>query len=856
MKRIKNRNYLYPAVQVNQSDDGSLSAEAALRVQSYLSPLLRDTAEKEQDKDKMLADNFHSQLALCTALGQWPANTMLRLNITTIPNADFPMEGRIETNLVVTVTGDDRTDVIAEVLARHSALSALALNFLGEVEMVPVTDEKQLADILHPFDPVAVTAIGRRQEHLTVSRPRDTGRAAIGFLHSGGKENHISRKGTVIPYCFPWSQIDPGKGNLARLTDALLATPSPLWYQVRLRPCSTKAPILAEKRESLQKCEELLAGVTCESLFTAQIKALRDALAERLQELSAGGFEAAAFLCSPVEIDDALTGAAAAILAPETSAAMEAKISLFGGFQLNRVASKDFLDPLFVREKEPYSPVELAFLLRLPYPLKRDICGLPIRDYRTTWVRPDLLTNCSAAEMVLGDNIHRGFSREIRLSTEDRMRHTCIFGQTGTGKSTLLANMVVSDIENGFGLCLIDPHGDLVEDVLHRYPEHRREDLVLIDMMDSDHVMPMNLLAWQRPDERDFLIDSLYTWLDATYDMRNTGGPMFELYFRTFLRVVMGDEPRQNWTPTINDFMRVFNDRNFRRFCEETICDDQVRYMISQAKNAGSDASMDNVSPYITSKLNRFTLDHSMKRMVGQEKMIIDFHDVMNNGKVLLVNLGRGKYGESITGLIASQLVSRFKAAAMHRVNVRPEDRRDFFLYVDEFQNIANNDFVSLLSEARKFRLGLILANQYAEQLDAGKYPGQQSVLQAILGNVGAMINFRLGIRDAEELESVFFPEFNRFDLISLPMGHCYASLKTGGSRPLTLSIKTRYQPTRVRPDHIRSLKALSNSKYAISVDQADKNIKERNAKIDDLIEGSDSDMNPMEMLRNMSSDC
>ena len=841
----------FPAVRVIREQQGLYAARSAIRVESLLSPLLREADEREESQ--WWRENFRNHVALLKALTGWPDSARVSLNIFTRPDCSHPQGGRIETALVIEARGTDEQRLVAELLGRHSAVLSLLRNFLPEAEFAVVTDEAALAVILEPFRPAQVMAIRRRQAFFTVSRLRDGEQApqmGMGFLAGDRLAPPADAQATTLPYTFPWSQPDPLQGDLAALAEALLANPSPLWFQVRLRPARADRDVIAEKQKTLSRCEDLLADFPATStLRTVQLKAMRDALTERLQELGSNLFAGGAFLCSTAPIDEAVTSAVAAVIAPELSSPGESAISLFGGYQVRSVSVRDFLDPEAALEQEPFTPLEAASMFRVPYPQQRDVSGFPIREFRTRFVAPGHVQKYRATDLLLGDNVHRGLSNVIRMTPDERMRHCCIFGQTGTGKSTLLANMVVQDIENGLGLCLIDPHGDLVTEVLNRFPEKRKDDLVLVDMLDPDQVLPMNLLAWNTPDERDFLIDDLYTWLDKTYDMRQTGGPMFELYFRTFLRVVMGDEPRKEFTPTIADFMRMFTDSEFRRFCGQSIRDDQVRFMMEQANKAGGDARLENIAPYITSKLNRFTLDQNMKRMINQEKMVIDFSSVMDQGRVMLVNLGRGRYGEVASGLIASQLVARFKAAAMRRVNIPVDKRRDFYLYVDEFQNIASEDFVTMLSEARKFRLGLILANQYAEQLDSGLHSAKGSVLQAILGNVGTMINFRLGIRDAEVLEPVFFPEFNRFDLVSLPLGHCCINMKTGGNRSLCFSLRTRYRHRAADPDKMARLRAVSNKKYAITVDEANRNLSGHLDRIQELLQTEDDDLDRLESM-------
>jgi len=240
------------------------------------------------------------------------------------------------------------------------------------------------------------------------------------------------------------------------------------------------------------------------------------------------------------------------------------------------------------------------------------------------------------------------------------------------------------------------------------------------------------------------------------------------------------------------------------------------------------------MAPYVASKLNRFVLDKGLQLMTGQEAMSLDFQDVMNSGKVMLVNLGRGRFGDTISGLLASQIVGRFQNAAMKRIEMKPDERREFFLIIDEFQNCATEPFIAMLAEARKFKMGLVLANQYADQLERRKTESGDSVLKAVLGNVGTTVCFRLGVNDAKTMGDVFYPTFTSEDLVNLPLGNCYINLKTSRSNPTSFSLETTYIESEERSSHVARLRELSNRKYTIPVETARKNLSRHNEYIKD----------------------
>ncbi len=846
---MRGRAY-FPAVACVRDGEKLYRASAAIRVRAIETRMTvnDNPAEREEDKARISMNHY----LFLAALTQWPEHVDISFNVFSEPDIGYPRKGKLEIFLVVSVSANNRKRAIAEVLGRHGAFNGLLNNFFPGIEFGNVVAEDELHRVLQPFIPVAVTSFCRRSERFVVTGPESSrsGRKksrTIGFLATEAARDNAGEEDDAVAYYFPWIPAD--QKDISTVAEAMLLNPAPLWYQVRLRPGVCPRGSLKKLRQALYRCEDLLArgpGSTS-SLLSAQLEALCTALTERMQQLGNPVFSGGIFLASTAPIDGALSRAIAATISPGIVAASREDLPLYGGVTLFDEAVKDFLLPRYSRDTEPITAEEATTIFRLPQSLDPDIPGLPIKNFRTTFAHPSVLECREPDAPLLGQNIHRGYTTDIKMSVDDRMHHQVIMGQTGTGKSTLLSNIIVSDIKAGRGLCLLDPHGDLLENVLQRYPLERKDDLVLIDFLDQEHVVPMNLLVWKTTDERDFIIDELYCWLDQAYDMKHTGGPMFELYFRNFLRVLMGDAPRKNFVPTIGDFSKMFSDSVFRKLCCNSIRDQNVLQLMEQAKRAGGDASLDNIAPYIISKFNRFDLDLNLKRMVGQEKLAIDFHDIMDRGKVMLVNLGRGRLGETVSGLLASQIVSRFKAAGMKRALVAPGKRKDFFLYVDEFQNIASESFISMLSEARKFRLGLVLANQYASQLEELRMSGG-SVLRAILGNVGSIINFRLGVQDAELLEPVFNPTFNRYDLTNLPRGNCYVNLKAGGRKPVSFSMETVYKKNHPDADKVAELRKNSLEKYAITVEEADKNLHQKAAKIEELT-ADDFDASHVETL-------
>ena len=349
----------------------------------------------------------------------------------------------------------------------------------------------------------------------------------------------------------------------------------------------------------------------------------------------------------------------------------------------------------------------------------------------------------------------------IRQNEEDRLRHTYILGQTGTGKSSLLGTMAIQDIDAGRGVTILDPHGDLIQEVLGAIPPHRAKDVILFDLTDARAPLGLNPLEYDRqfPQQRTFFINELITIFDELYDLKKTGGPIFENYMRNSLLLLMGDSQLQ---PTLLDLSRVFVDKTFRRELLDRTQDEMLHLFWKQAVEAGGEASLANIAPYITSKLTQFVSDDVLRPIISQPHSAFDFRQVMDDGRILLVNLAKGYVGNMTASLLGMILVARLFAAALSRATAPPGQRRIHFLYVDEFQNFTSRTIPQLLAEVRKYRLGLVLANQNLQQL-------RDETLHAVLGNVGTTLFFRPGPLDAEKILPYVEPTFEKSDLISLP---------------------------------------------------------------------------------------
>ncbi|MCA9371805.1 type IV secretion system DNA-binding domain-containing protein [Candidatus Woesebacteria bacterium] len=364
----------------------------------------------------------------------------------------------------------------------------------------------------------------------------------------------------------------------------------------------------------------------------------------------------------------------------------------------------------------------------------------------------------------MGYGYYRGVRRPICVHLKDRMRHMYIIGKTGVGKSELLKEIIKQDIEKGRGVCVIDPHGDLIDDTLRYIPPNRAEDVIHFDPSDTERPMGLNLLEAQTEEQKHFITGAIINLMYKLYDPQRTGiiGPRFEHAVRNAMLTIMSEEGS-----TFIEIVRVLTDQKYVQELLPKVQDPIVRRYWTDQIAQTSDFHKSEVLDYIVSKFGRFVTNKMMRNIIGQSKSAFDFRKVMDDGKILLINLSKGKLGEENSTFLGLLIIPKILAAAMSRVDTPEEKRRDFFLFVDEFQNFATPDFAVILSEARKYRLSLTVANQFIGQMD-------EEVKNAVFGNVGTMISFRVGVTDASYLAREFQPTFGESDLINVERFHGY----------------------------------------------------------------------------------
>ncbi len=405
---------------------------------------------------------------------------------------------------------------------------------------------------------------------------------------------------------------------------------------------------------------------------------------------------------------------------------------------------------------------------------------------------------------LIGVNSHRGTEKQVFIAPEDRMRHFYVIGQTGIGKTTLLKNMIVQDIKAGQGVCFIDPHGSDVVDILANIPPNRYEDVVYFDPASTERPMALNMLEYdvRFPEQKTFVVNEMFNIFQKLYGgVPESMGPIFEQYFRNATGLVVED-PESGCT--LLDVSRVMSNKTFRDLkiskCKNPII---VQFWREIAEKAGGEASLANVVPYITSKFDVFLANEIMRPIIAQEKSSFNFRDIMDNKKILLVNLSKGRLGDINSHLIGLILVGKILMAALSRVDLFGKNMNDFYLYLDEFQNITTDSISTILSEARKYRLAMTVAHQFIGQLD-------DKIKNAVFGNVGSMAVFRVGTEDAEFLEKQFTPVFTQNDITNLDNFNAYVKLLSDGRpvKPFNVRIE---KPEKGNVEQVLKLKELSS---------------------------------------------
>jgi hypothetical protein len=463
----------------------------------------------------------------------------------------------------------------------------------------------------------------------------------------------------------------------------------------------------------------------------------------------------------------------------------------------------------------PLSIDELATLFHFPVGL---IAAPELKESAAASAPAPVFENKES--IILGTNNYRGQTTEVRFAKEDRVRHCYVIGQTGTGKTVFLKNMIIQDIKNGEGVCFIDPHGNDIQDILANIPPERLDDVIYFDPAYTARPMGLNLLEYDEryPEQKIFVINELLAIFNKLFDMKVAGGPAFEQYFRNSAGLVMEDPASGS---TLLEIGRVLSDKAFRDLKLSRCKNPIIKQFWENAEKTTGEASLTNFVPYITNKFDVFISNDIMRPVIAQQHSVLNFRDIMDNKKILLVNLSKGRLGDINSHLIGLLLVGKITMAALSRVDIADKTTiNDFYLYIDEFQNVTTDSISTILSEARKYRLSLTVAHQYIEQLDEG-------IKNAVFGNVGSMVVHRVSPENAEVFAKQFAPTFTPEDIIKQQNLECYIKMLVDGVPVKAFNSHTPFPP-RGNTETAEKIKELSYLKYGRPREQVEEEIMAR----------------------------
>ena len=518
-----------------------------------------------------------------------------------------------------------------------------------------------------------------------------------------------------------------------------------------------------------------------------------------------------------------------ALLASVVSVFSQFDLPQYNGFRydfLNRSEdlARDYILRWFPQEHRSMilNSIELATIFHLP-----SQNAIPTSQVERQAVKQvDGPAKLAEEGIILGVNEFRGEEKVIRLQTNDRRRHTYAIGATGSGKSVLLENLAYQDMCDGRGFAFIDPHGDAVEWLLSRVPQERMDDVIVFEPGAMDNPVGMNMFEFDSEDQKDFIVQEGINMLTSLYDPGNQGifGPRAQHMFRNAALLLMSDPAGG----TFIDIPRCFIDPEFVKSKLKYVTDKTVYdYWTKEFPASQKSSDAGEVTSWFVSKWGPFLSNKMMRNILGQTKSGFNIREMMDNKKILLVNLSKGKTGELNAQLLGMIFVMKFQAAAMSRQDIAEDERVDFCLFVDEFQNFATESFESILSEARKYRLNLVLANQFMTQLT-------DKIREAILGNVGTIMSGRIGVTDAELMEKAFSPVFTAEDLHKQPNYNWIATVMMFNTPTAPFTMRSLPPMGEDNPELMTRMRAYALSKYGRPRAEVEAEIEERLAATDE----------------------
>lgn len=772
-----------------------------------------------QDEKAYRPNFFHRLSQFLQVLWRSFPETVTDLRIIAFPDSAFS-QGQIRFGLFArsltpqASPQDDLTDQILQLL--HSFFEEYEADRLSEGE---------IPKWLTPFDLRHCALLRRQSRWVSLEQPSQKSKTTFGFRPypmpiSQGQSPLVWGMSAFAPDSIDWQTVN----------DLLLRQKAPVLVSIRCQPTTLTSDAVEFLKEQLFRCDNFAMTETRPALRD-QAKAWQQHLWGWYQRLDDAAALVTITLASPEPIPMTVCQAIGALMSRLSDE--ENKSLLGSGWEVvvpegnEKQAAiqglQDFAPILLPVPDAPepaqwltylFDPVEASAVFLLPPAPKEPLTGVNCQAWR---VQP---LPCPFDEGTkIGLNCFRGIVQPVCLLDDDRRRHVYIVGQTGTGKTTLLQTMILHDIRAGQGLCVLDPHGDLFRQILGKIPDERMEDVIVIDPSDTDFPVGINLLECQTPEQRYFIaneVSEIITRLMEDEYGTQAGsmmGPMFHQHTRMNLLLVMSDPDDPG---TLVQFYNIFQEGGFwKRWLplkwEEPMLKSWVEKVLPEQDYISIGSDKISLGDWVSSKFTGLIFDPKLRYIFGQKRSTFDLRKAMDEGKIVLVNLSKGLLGIPNSRFFGMIFLTKLYTAAMERAKIPENQRKDFFIYVDEFHSVATQAFINLLSEGRKFGVNLVLANQFVTQIRDPR------IIEGILGNVGTLICFRLGLEDAERLEREFLPVFHRFDLLNLPNWVACVRALRRGQRVKPFTLETELDRTPYDEQKAQKVRMLSRNRYGRS---------------------------------------
>jgi len=810
------------------------------------------TDSESKPSDRARRSRLSDQIDFLNSLYEPSDSRLFSLRFISRPDAKSLVGGKVELAMIMKTIARTRDE--AKRLARegHDELIGLLGGFLYEYDWHSICDEQQFLQVFKPFgdENLCVAEICRREQFFSLgtllSRPTLLPDDICGKEEIAEKEIYVAHR------------FLPRESDLSRLLRVMLIYPEPLLLQVLISPTKLRDEEETLLAEEVDKCEAYLSGSPgsgvigkAKNVHQRRARMLCDFLNDQLLRLQDAPFLMQVSVASTKPIKRGLLEAIGVeFTLPVGGESGSGVGSFMGGYDVrfpqteeDMICAVEGMSSLSFKKWGEHLAPETAWRLRylfdaweacaafrLPQVSRDGILGFDVRISRKLPVPKEAVELCRKEDpdklTALGRSRYLGFVQEVFIHEKDRGQHVYIIGQTGTGKTTLMKRMIISDIEKGKGLAVIDPHGDLFEEIVCRIPEERIKDVIIINPADMEWPVGMNVLEYKTAEERHFIVREMRSIIERllydqySYAAAEYTGPFFYQLMQNVMLLVMSnpDEPG-----TLLDFYQVFQDGDYWKRWEPYVEQDpKLERFAKEVLGKGwspmsrTDKQHITIGEYISSKFEDFVFDPRLCLIFGQRRSTIDFESVMNEGKILLVNLAKGMISEANSRFLGMLIMAKIQAAAMKRVNMAADQRRPFYLYADEFQSIATENFVVLLSESRKFGVNLILANQFIKQIK------DMRIQEAIFGNVGNLIVFRVGAEDAAMLQPHFLPYYDSQDLTMLPNWNACIKMTVRGQIVRPFDFMTALPEGDIDESRGIEVKKLSRKRYGRKKDDVE----------------------------------